>query len=153
MKIAKYNIIAFLMLLVTMGFSSCEDADPEFIHTDNFISAMTCSSGRTNASPTINGVIQEYDKAGNLLPPDFTSEQAEGGSGVIIFYVAPDEREDFDLTRVYLRATLTWDESVYPTLSGLHNILVDDEHPDGKVFAVKSGVNTVRKYRIMGIYE
>ena len=96
--------------------------------------------------------IYEYNKDGVLLDKNFTAEEAEGGSGVITFVVNLEQRESFDLSRVYLRATLTWDETITPSLSGLQNI-DPDERPDGIVVGVKSGVNKVRKYRIMGFYE
>lgn len=154
MKILKFNIVAFALLLISaMGFTSCEKADPEFVHTSNFITAMVCMNGRTADALSIDGVIYEYDKDGNLLEPGFTPEQAEGGSGVIVFEVGQHDREDFDLTKVYLRATVTWDEFIYPSLSGLQNILADEENPNGKIIAVKSGIGTVRKYRIVGYYE
>ncbi|MDE5554767.1 MAG: hypothetical protein K2J10_06245 [Muribaculaceae bacterium] len=152
MKILKFNIIALALAIVTLGFTACSEADPEFVHTDNFISAMVCMNGRTNDASSINGIIYEYDKNNQLLEKGFTPEEAEGGSGVIMFVVSQEEREDFDLTRVYLRATLTWDESITPTLSGLQNI-DPVERPEGMVIGVKSGVGKVRKYRIMGVYE
>ncbi len=152
MKKFKYHIIAFALSLMTLGMAGCEDADPEFVHTDNFISAMVCMNGRTNAASSIDGVIYEYDKDGNQLPTGFKPEEATGGSGAVIFYVTQEDREDFDLRKVYLRATLTWDESITPSLSGLKNIDPTD-NPEGIVIAVKSGDNHVRKYRIMGVYE
>lgn len=152
MKILKTNIIALALAIVTLGFCGCAEADPEFVHTDNFISAMVCMNGRTNDASSITGTIFEYDKNGELLPDGFTPEEAEGGSGVITFVVSQEEREDFDLTKVYLRATLTWDEFITPSLSGLQNI-DPTERPEGIVIGVKSGVGKVRKYRIMGFYE
>lgn len=154
MKTIKFNIFAVLALLLTFGLSGCMEADKEFVHTDNFISEMVCMAGRTNDSPSLTGTIYEYDKNGQLLDPDFTADQAEGGSGVITFIVPFEDRNKFDLTSVFLRATLTWDEVITPSLTyKRHNILVDDEHPDGMVISVTSGIGTVRKYRIMGIYE
>lgn len=152
MKILKSNIIALALAIVAFGFYGCAEADPEFVHTDNFISAMVCMNGRTNDAQSINGIIYEYNKDGALLDKDFTPEEAEGGSGVIIFVVKYDDREAFDLKRVYLRATVTWDEFITPSLSGLQNI-DPEERPEGLVVGVKSGVNKVRKYRIMGFYE
>lgn len=152
MKNFKTNIIALTIAIVTFGFYGCAEADPEFVHTDNFISAMVCMNGRTNDAQSITGTIYEYNKDGVLLDNNFTAEEAEGGSGVITFVVNHEQRESFDLSRVYLRATLTWDESITPSLSGLQNI-DPDERPDGIVVGVKSGVNKVRKYRIMGFYE
>lgn len=153
MKLLKYNIIAILLTVLTLGMNSCVEADPEFVHEDNFISAMVCMSGRTNASPTLNGTVYEYDKNGMILQEGFTAEDAAGGSGVIVFIVDRENHDKFDLTDVFLRATVTYDAFIYPTLSGKHNILVTEENPEGKVFAVKSGTGVVRKYRVMGIYE
>lgn len=152
MKNLKTNIIALALAFVTLGFCGCAEADPEFVHTDNFISAMVCMNGRTNDASSITGTIYEYDKDGVILQNGFTPEEAEGGSGVITFTVSQEEREDFDLTRVYLRATLTWDEFITPSLSGIQNI-DPTERPEGIVVGVKSGVGKVRKYRIMGFYE
>lgn len=152
MKILKSNIIALAIAIVTLGFCGCAEADPEFVHTDNLISAMVCMNGRTNDASSINGTIFEYDKDGVLLEKGFTAEEAEGGSGVITFVVSQEQREDFDLSHVYLRATLTWDESITPTLSGIQNI-DPVEKPEGIVVGVKSGVGKVRKYRILGYYE
>lgn len=153
MKLFRFNILFFALFLLGCGLTGCEEAGENFVHTNNLISAMVCENARTNDAKTINGTIYEYSKDGALLQEGFTAEDAEGGSGVIVFVVSPEERKDFDLTCVYLRATTTWDEMITPSLSGTHNILVDDEHPDGMVIAVRSGIDTVRKYRIMGIYE
>lgn len=154
MKMIKYNIFVLFVFLMTFGFSGCTEADPEFVHTDNLISEMVCMAGRTNDSPTLTGKIYEYDKNGQLLEQGFTQEQAEGGSGVITFIVPAEDRKKFDLTSVFLRATLTWDEVITPSLTyKRHDILVTDENPEGMVIAVTSGIGTVRKYRIMGIYE
>lgn len=157
MKIFNNSIFYVMVMFFSTMLTGCEKADPEFVHTDNLIEAMTCSNYNVLQNPdysTIDGVVYEYDKDGNLLPEDFTFEQAEGGSGVIAFIVPAEKRKLFDLTAVFLHATLTWDESITPSLTfKRHNILVDDEHPDGMVISVRSGIGTVRKYRIMGIYE
>lgn len=153
MKILKFNILILTLVLLGFGLSGCEKAADNFIHTDNLISAMVCENARTNDAKSIVGKIYEYSKDGVLLDDGFTAEDATGGSGVIVFRVPAEDRKAFDLTSVYLRATLTWDEFVTPSLSGLHNILVTDENPEGMVIAVTSGIGTVRKYRIMGIYE
>ena len=155
MKTIKYNLLAILVLLTGFGFTGCSDADPEFVHSNNLISAMVCMADRNSLDdPTINGTIYEYDKNGKLLEEGFTAEEAEGGSGVITFIVPIEQRKEFDLTAVFLRATLTYDEIITHSLTyKRHNILVDEEHPDGMVISVTSGIGTVRKYRIMGIYE
>ena len=58
MKKFKFNIIALALAIVTLGFVGCSEADPEFVHTDNFISAMVCMNGRT-ASKEINGGVSQ----------------------------------------------------------------------------------------------
>lgn len=150
----------FLMVAFATGFTGCEKADPEFVHSNNFISNMVLMPVRTAGGDQITGKIYEYDKDGNLLPYfDSTKvenipDEAWGGSGVIVFTIAPEDRNKIDLTSVFLRATLTWDEVITPSLTyKRHNILVDEEHPEGMVIAVTSGTGAVRKYRIMGIYE
>lgn len=149
-----YNKIyaaVFVLLCLTTSLCGCQEADPEFVHINNLISQLVARGER--AGTDFIGSIYEYDANGQLLPPDFKAADAEGGSGVIVFVIPASEKETIDLTKCYLRATLTYDEFIYPTMSGRHNILVTEENPNGKVFAVKSGVNTVRKYRVMGIYE
>lgn len=153
MKLLKSNIIVLFLSLVALGFTGCSKADENFIHTDNFIQAMEIHDTRLHSQKTIYGTIYEYDKNGNLLSQGFSPEEAEGGSGVVVFVVGPTDRADFDLTNIYVTATLKFDAVITPTLVGRHNILVDDEHPDGMLIAVTSGIGTVRKYRIMGIYE
>lgn len=151
----------FLMVAFATSFTGCEKADPEFVHKNNFISGMELNTERVNGGGIrIMGKIYEYDKNGNLLPSFDSSkvenipDEAWGGSGVIIFTVDPENRNDVDLTSVFLRATLTWDEVITPSLTyKRHNILVDEEHPEGMVVAVTSGTGEVRKYRIMGTYE
>ena len=161
MKVLKSYILLFLAVAFATCFTGCEQADPEFVHSNNFISGMELNTERTSGGGTrIMGQIYEYDKNGNLLPYFDSSkvenipDEAWGGSGVIAFIVPPEDRNKVDLTGVFLRATLVWDEVITPSLTyKRHNILVDDEHPDGMVIAVTSGTGTVRKYRIMGIYE
>ncbi len=161
MKAIKSYILAFLTVAFAVSFTGCEKADPEFVHTNNFISGMELNTTRDNGGGIqIMGKIYEYDKNGSLLPEfdatkvDNIPDEAWGGSGVIIFTVPPEHRKNVDLTSVFLRATLVWDEVITPSLTyKRHNILVDDEHPEGMVIAVTSGVGEVRKYRIMGTYE
>lgn len=144
-----------LVSLMGLGLGACSEADPIYVHSDNIITAAKCYAGRYSDSPSLNATIVEFDKDGKELPKGFTPEQAAGGSGVIEFIVPIDERKKFDLTNVFVQITgIPYDAVVYPSLTySRHNILVDDEHPDGLVIAVQSGTGSVRKYRIMGIYE
>ena len=151
MKLLKFNISIFASLLLILGLQGCADADPNFVHDDCFISQLIARG--TRAGSDFIGTIYEYDKNGQLLQPGFAPEDAVGGSGVITFIISAEDADQIDLTACYLRATLTFDEYITPTMSGRHNILCTEENPDGKVFTVRSGENTVRKYRVMGIYE
>lgn len=155
MKLFKKLYTSALMLgvLASTAFTGCQKADPEFTHEDNLISQMIAMGGRQGSETQFIGTIYEYDANGQILPADFTFDEAIGGSGVITFVIPYAQKDDIDLTSCYLRATLTYDEMVYPTLSGRHNILVTEENPEGLVFSVKSGTGKVRKYRVMGIYE
>lgn len=154
MKYLKYNFLVLVVALLSMGLTSCSDTDPIYVHSDNIITSIQCCADRYSGAAKINGTILEYDSDGNLLEGDFTPEQAAGGSGVIEFIVPLESRTEFDLTSVYLRVTgLPYDAVIYPSLTyGRHNILVDEENPDGLVIAVQAGTGEVRKYRIMGVY-
>ncbi len=155
MKVFKFNILLTLVAILTLGLSSCSEADQVYIHSDNIITSAQCFAGRLSSSPHLEATIIEYDKNGIELPENFTAEQAEGGSGVIEFIVPMDQRKNFDLTNVFLRITgVPYDAMITPSLTySTHNILVDDEHPNGIVISVQAGTGAVRKYRIMGIYE
>lgn len=151
MKFIKYNLFILTSLLFVIGLQGCAEADDNYVHDDCFISQLIARGTRAGAD--FPGTIYEYDKNGQLLQPGFTPEEAAGGSGVITFVISPADAKNIDLTACYLRATLTFDEFITPSMSGRHNILVTKENPDGKVFTVRSGENSVRKYRVMGIYE
>lgn len=153
MKLLKYNIFILASLLLVLGLQGCAKADPNFVHDDCFISQLIANGTRSGSITDFIGTIYEYDKNGQLLEPGFTPEQAAGGSGVITFIISPEDADKIDLTACYLRATLTFDEYITPSMSGRHNILCTEENPEGKVFTVRSGENTVRKYRVMGVYE
>ncbi|MCM1449801.1 MAG: hypothetical protein NC082_05625 [Clostridiales bacterium] len=155
MKYLKYNFIMLVVAILSIGLSGCSDADPIYVHSDNIITSAACYAGRFSDSPKILADIIEYDKDGNELPEGFTPEQAAGGSGAIVFIVPLDQYSKFDLTNVFVNITgIPYDAVVYPSLTySRHNILVDEEHPEGLVISVQSGTGSVRKYRIMGIYE
>lgn len=160
MKRIKSYILTLLMVAFTASFTGCEKADHEFVHPNNFIVNMVLDMDRVSTEGMLTGKIYEYDKDGNLLP-EFDASKVEnipaeawGGSGVITFIVPPEDHNKIDLTNVFLRATLTWDEKIVPSLTyKRHNILVDKEHPEGMIISVISGTGEARKYRIMGIYE
>ena len=133
-------------LLPLLLFSACAEADPEFVHRTNTISQMVC---RTSPAGTdYPGTIYEYDKDENLVTGAFTQQDVEGGYGLILFPISLSLQNDVDLANIYLRATVTYDEIITPSLSGTHDIT-----GDGVIITVTSGVGTTRQYRVRGYYE
>ena len=136
----------FSILLVSLFVQSCAEADEEFVHRTNTISQMICKA--SHGGGEFIGAIYEYNKNDVLMTDHFTQEDVEGGYGLIIFAIPQTLEKDIDLTNIYLKATLTYDEVITPTLSGRHNIT-----GDGIIIKVKSGVGTTRRYRVRGYYE
>jgi len=145
MKIVnKIGIILSVSLTILLG--NCAKADKEFIHDSNIISQMECSA--THGGSSFLGEIHEFDKNGNEMTGDFTQQEVEGGYGLILFQISQSLQDDVDLTNIYLVATLKWDQSITPSLSGRHDIT-----GDGIIITVKSGVGTTRQYRVRGLYQ
>ena len=145
MKITKkigLIIAAFVAILLT----NCVEADKEFVHDSNIISQMICRA--SHGSSEFRGKIHEFDKNGTEVSSGFTQKEVEGGYGLILFEISKSLQDDVDLTNIYLIATLTWDQSITPSLSGRHDIT-----GDGIIITVKSGVGTTRQYRVRGIYQ
>ena len=144
------KIINKLVLVPIMLFSvllwSCAEADKEFVHDSNIISQMICTASHTSGEYL--GDINEYDNNGVLMTGDFTQADVEGGYGLILFEISQSLQDDVDLANIYLKATLTWDQFVTPSLSGRHDIT-----GEGKIFTVKSGIGTTRQYRVRGFYK
>jgi hypothetical protein len=124
----------------------CAEADPEFVHDTNTISQMVCRA--TPVGADYPGAIYEYDKNGDLVTGEFTQKDVEDGYGLILFPISLSLQNDVDLTNIYLRATITYDEFITPSLSGTHDIT-----GDGITITVKSGIGTTRQYRVRGFYE
>lgn len=138
--------LLLLGLFMAFAWWSCAKQDPEFVHDTNTISKMVC---RILPSGTdYIGNIYEYDKDENIVTGAFTQKDVEGGYGQILFPISISLQNDVDLTKIYLRATVTYDEIITPSLSGTHDIT-----GDGIIITVKSGVGTTRQYRIRGFYE
>jgi hypothetical protein len=146
MKTIKKTTLLIACLFMAASLWNCAKADPEFVHDTNTISQMVCRTSPAGAD--YRGVIYEYDKEENLVTGAFTQQDVEGGYGLILFPISLSLKNDVDLSRVYLRATVTWDEIISPSLSGTHDIT-----GDGIMITVTSGVGTTRQYRIRGLYE
>lgn len=140
------KITIFSIILTSVLLWSCEKADEEFIHDSNIISQMICTASHTAGE--YRGNIYEFDKNGAPLADGFTQAEAEGGYGIILFEISQSLQDDVDLKNIYLKASLTWDQSISPSLTGRHDIT-----GDGKIFTVTSGTGTTRQYRVKGEYQ
>lgn len=141
----KIGLLMFGWVLISALLQSCEKADDEFVHTVNTISQMICKASHTSGE--YRGEITEYNKEGKEVT-DVAKEDIEGGYGLIIFKVPISLKDEVDLTSIYLVATVTYDEFITPSLAGKHDIT-----GDGIIISVKSGIGTVRNYRVRGEYE
>jgi hypothetical protein len=146
MKTIKKTAWLIGCLFMAVSLWNCAEADPEFVHNTNTISQMICQASHTGGQ--FPGTITEYDENGKIVVGNFTQNDVEGGYGLILFAVSASLQNDVDLTNVYLKATVTYDEIITPSLSGRHNIT-----GDGIIITVKSGVGTTRQYRVRGFYE
>jgi len=145
MKIINTSVI-ILSIFVSLLLSSCVQADNEFKHDSTIISQMICKA--SHGSSEFLGKIYEYDKDDNLMDGEFAQKVVEGGYGLIVFQIPQTLQDDVDLTNIYVVATLSWDQSITPSLSGKHDI-----SGDGMIITVKSGVGTTRYYRVRGEYD
>ena len=135
-----------LSAFITLMLCSCGKADKEYEHDSNTISQMICRA--SHGSSEFIGIIYEYDKNGKLVPGEITQDKVEGGYGIIVFDVSISLKDEVDLTNIYLVATLSWDQSITPSLSGRHDI-----SGDGIIITVKSGTGAIRQYRVKGEYN
>jgi len=142
----------FLCVAFSLLLSDCTKADKEFVHDSNTITSLRCRAVDDmtpyHVGRTYDGVIREYDKNENLVPGTFEQKDVEGGYGTVDFLIDKRYENEIDLHKVYLYAILSWDQSITPSLSGTHDIT-----GDGIVITVRSGVGTLRKYRIRGYFE
>ncbi len=135
-------------LLTIILLSNCAEEDEEYIYTHdtNTISQMVCKASHSGSE--FQGEIYEFTKDGVMIEDDFTQQDVEGGYGLILFPISKSLEKDVSLSNIYLRATLTYDEIITPSLSGRHDIT-----GEGIIITVKSGTGTTRKYRVRGYYE
>ena len=135
-----------LILSTAMLLWACVEADEEFVHDSNTISQLICRM--VHGGTEFRGAIYEFDRNGQEVTGSFTQQEVEGGYGLILFEISKSLQDDIDLTRIYLVATLSWDQFITPSLSGRHDIT-----GDGIIITVKSGVGTKRQYRVRGYYQ
>ncbi|MDR1719559.1 MAG: hypothetical protein LBR67_05475 [Dysgonamonadaceae bacterium] len=137
-------LLAFIAILLSTP--GCTKVDEDFIHDTNTIEQLILKPSHAGAE--YRGEIHEFDKDGNEVFGTFEQQDVEGGYGLILFALSESLKNDVDLTNVFLRATVTYDEFITPSLSGKHDIT-----GDGIIVKVTSGTGTTRQYRIRGYYE
>lgn len=142
-NIFKTVLIAMVSLVFTGAFSGCHEADPEFVHTDNLITALYMST--TLQGTQYSFTIDEYNADGQLVTENITPESVAGGYGIAHIEFPVSQMEEIDLTKVYLAANVTYDVIIKPGLSGTHDI-----SGEGIVVTATGGDGKARKYRIYG---
>lgn len=147
MKIKKY-LTPSIALLFMMIVSACEKENEEFIfvHENNLITQLIASA--SHSSGEFRGEIYEFNRDGEQMEGSFTLEDVKDGYGLILVPISKTLENDVDLTNIYLRATVTYDAMISPSLSGRHDI-----SGEGMIVTVTSGERTKRQYRIRGYYE
>ena len=119
------------LLAAVLCLASCVEADPEFVHTDNRISALYCVSAQS-VNQSVAGVIYENE---------------ENGYGQILVTVPSAQKKFIDITHCKLRAEIGLDAFVVPPLTGYQDI-----SGDGIIVTVVQKSNrTTRSYRIIGV--
>lgn len=142
-NIFKTVLIAMVLLVFAGAFSGCHEADPEFVHTDNLITALYMST--TLQGTQYSFTIDEYNADGQLVTENITPESVAGGYGIAHIEFPVSQMEEIDLTKVYLAANVTYDVIIKPGLSGTHDI-----SGEGIVVTATGGDGKARKYRIYG---
>lgn len=155
MKKLFINILSIMSVVgIGMTMNSCQDADPEFVHTDNLIQQLYMMTSLQGTQYPF--VIDEYDAQGNLVTEDVTAESVAGGYGMAHIEFPITQADDIDLSQVYIVAKVGYDVMITPGLGGMkHDITAKDENGNlaGFVISVKAGSGKVRKYRIYGYFN
>lgn len=154
MKLIKSLMLSLTAVLALSLVSSCAEEGKEFDHDNNLISQiyMTLKPGGAGLSPN----IKEYNAQGELVPKDqVTLKTVEGGYGVIEFVIDLELKGEYDPEHCYLNASLTFDEVIEPGLAGIKNIT--NRNAEGVAQGIdvvcRSGIGTVRPYKIIGYFE
>jgi hypothetical protein len=140
--------IWILFILISISQWNCAKENEEFIYTHdtNLITQMVCKASQSSGE--FRAEIYEFNKDGVMVEEGFTQQDVEGGYGLILFPISKSMENDVDLKNMILRATVTYDVIITPTLSGRHDI-----SGEGMIITVESGEKTKRQYRVRGYFE
>lgn len=151
-NIIKTSLIILAAALSAMAFTGCHKADSEFVHTDNLINHlyMTTSLQGTQYAFT----IEEFDAKGVLVTDSITAERVAGGYGLAHIEFPLSQKDEIDLTQVFLQADVSYDVIVTPGLVGRHNIIKKNDagEVEGVLLYATGGNGKVRKYRVTGSF-
>ncbi|MGM9788044.1 MAG: hypothetical protein ACI3ZF_03970 [Candidatus Cryptobacteroides sp.] len=125
------KILSFVsFVLLAFALTGCEEPmEGDFLHTDNTISAIYMTPGRGTSSLSVSGVI-------------------DNEAGTVTFTVPKDKRKDIDLTEVKLRASVSLDAFITPSLMGWHDISSPKE-----ITVTASMTGESKKYTLSASYE
>lgn len=154
MKLIKSLLLSLSAVLLLGSLSSCAEEGKEFEHDNNLIAQMymTLRPGGAGLSAT----IEEYDAQGELVPKnEVTLKRVEGGYGIVRFVIDPELKGEYNPEKCYLNSSLTFDEVIVPGLAGIKNIT--NRNAEGVAQGIdvvcRSGIGTVRPYKIIGYFE
>lgn len=103
------KIFAILVIAAaSMVTFSCQKPDSEFLHSDNSISSVLLLPAVSTVSTTISGEINQE-------------------TGEILFAIPKNLRSSIDITKVKVRATVSYDVVITPSLSGIKDL--SEEYP------------------------
>lgn len=103
------KIFAILVIAAaSMVTFSCQKPDSEFLHSDNTISSVLLLPAISTVSTTISGEINQE-------------------TGEILFAIPKNLRSSIDITKVKVRATVSYDVVITPSLSGIKDL--SEEYP------------------------
>ncbi|MBR2856290.1 MAG: hypothetical protein IKB85_02530 [Bacteroidales bacterium] len=103
------KIFAILVIAAaSMVTFSCQKPDSEFLHSDNTISSVLLLPAVSTVSTTISGEINQE-------------------TGEILFAIPKNLRSSIDITKVKVRATVSYDVVITPSLSGIKDL--SEEYP------------------------
>ena len=128
----KLSII--VLSLLALAFSGCKQVEMPFTHEDSDVvitSMLMWNLPHKNITSDSKFAVKESVEA--------TITQGEPNEvGEIVFIVPRTKRSYWDLTEVYLQATVGYDLYITPSIAGAKDLTLDDEGKPRLTVTVKS---------------
>lgn len=149
-KIFNTVLCALAALVMTGTFTSCHEADAEYVHTDNLIQQLFIITDNTKTATKMPFTITEYNAKQEVVPVEDIKDISEvaGGYGIATIEIPLAQSDDIDLTKIYLWAEVGYDVIITPGLVGQHDIT-----GEGITIYAKAGSGAIRPYRVVGSYK